>query len=74
MGWAENGRSEEWDEVARHGELTASDGTVRTREISTGGSNTAECSLPYARTRAYVADPPPRRAGRRGRRRAWRRH
>jgi hypothetical protein len=25
-------------------ELTASDGTVRTHEISTGGSNTAECS------------------------------
>ena len=25
-------------------ELTGSDGTVRTHEISTGGSNTAECS------------------------------
>jgi hypothetical protein len=24
-------------------ELTASNGTVRTHEISTGGSNTAEC-------------------------------
>jgi hypothetical protein len=40
MGGTENGRSGEWDEVRVMVELTASDGTVRTHEISTGHAAT----------------------------------